>query len=71
VRLGPNGVEASARNSGWSMHAAAPHVQAHDFNRGGSMDGVNVFGVIIWNVNAIGLTPNPSPKERGTSQPMP
>ena len=42
------------------------HIKAHDFNRGG----VNVFGVIIWNVNAknvnaFGLTPNPSPEERG------
>ena len=34
------------------------HVKAHDFNRGG----VNVIGVIIWNVNAIGLTPGPSPE---------
>ena len=37
------------------------HIKAHDFNRGG----VNIFGVIIWNVMAIGLTPNPSPEERG------
>jgi hypothetical protein len=43
------------------------HVKAHYFNRGGSMDGVNVFGVIIWNVNVIGLTPGPSPEERGKS----
>ena len=65
-RLGPSEAEARAKNSEWSWHTASRHVKAHDFNR----EGVNVFGVIIWNVNgnnvdAIGLTPGPSPEERG------